>query len=72
MKALQFETRLGRDRVLTVPADVAAQVPDGQQVRVILVLDEAGDDDPWPAVTAEQFLAGYDEADAIYDQLPPR
>ena len=27
------------------------------------------DDDAWLRLTAEQFLAGYSDADAIYDEL---
>jgi hypothetical protein len=73
MKTLEFEATLNPDDSLTVPAEVAAQLKQAQPLRVILVVPEPGDDErEWSRLTAEQFLAGYDEGDAIYDELPTR
>ena len=40
-------------------------------VRVIILLNEPTereDEEAWTRLTAEQFFAGYSEADAIYDE----
>ncbi|MBI1742512.1 hypothetical protein HYR54_05525 [Candidatus Acetothermia bacterium] len=70
MKALEFQTRLNPDRTLTVPSEVAQEVPAGQSVRVILLISESREDQDWARLTAEQFVQGYSEDDAIYDKLP--
>ena len=75
MKTLQFEAPLNPDSTLEVPAEIAAQVDRERPVRVILVqADNAEEDDSaeWAGHAAEHFLAGYDEDDAIYDDLPAR
>ena len=44
----------------------------GQSIRLIALLDEPDDkeyDSDWSRVTAEQFLAGYGDADSIYDTI---
>ena len=44
----------------------------GQSIRLIALLDEPEDkeyDSGWARVTAEQFLAGYGDTDAIYDTI---
>ena len=73
MKTLEFEATMNPDDSLTVPAEVAAQIQMAQPLRVILVVPEPDDDErEWARLSAEQFLAGYDEGDAIYDELPAR
>ena len=71
MKTLEFEAPLGLDRTLEVPPEIAAQVDRKRPVRVILVQPE-DEDIEWARGAAEQFLAGFDEGDAIYDDLPAR
>ena len=69
MKALEFQTCLNPDQTLPVPSEVAQQVPPGQAVRVILLISESREDQDWARLTAEQFVQGYGEDDAIYDKL---
>ena len=39
-------------------------------IRVIVLIDESADEEQaWTHLTAEQFFAGYDDSDAVYDQL---
>jgi hypothetical protein len=68
MKTLEFETTLTNDLSLKVPAAVAAQIPKEGNVRVIILLPDDEDAD-WRRLAADQFLAGYTEADAIYDSI---
>jgi hypothetical protein len=71
MKTLEFEARLTADRTLLLPDKVAAQLAPGQTVRVVLLVDERTEEDrEWAQMAAQEFLRGYAESDAIYDDLP--
>ena len=72
MKTLEFRASLNPDRTLTVPPELAAQLRPEQPVRVILLVSDADEDGAWARLTAEQFLTGYADGDAIYDELPAR
>ncbi len=69
MKVLEFQTQMPCDGTLKVPPDIAAQIPGDDQVRVVLVIGESFEDEAWRKLTADRFLAGYAESDAIYDNL---
>jgi hypothetical protein len=69
MKTLEFETQLNPDHTLQVPPAVAAEVPVGQTVRVLLVVADPTEEQEWRRLGLEQFLKGYADSDAIYDQL---
>ena len=77
MKILEFQTYLKSDNTVKVPPDVATQIQQAlasresgeQPIRVVLLVPESADDRDWPRLTAEQFLKGYAESDAIYDEL---
>ena len=68
MKTLEFQTSISDEGTLTAPADIVRQLPQQQPVRVILVPEDTGDQE-WQQLTQQQFLSGYAESDAIYDQL---
>jgi hypothetical protein len=70
MKILEFQTQLNPDHTLTVPPGVAEQIHGEEAVRVVLFVPDAAEDQSWAGLTAEQFLSGYSDGDAIYDQLP--
>jgi hypothetical protein len=67
MKVLEFQTRIPGDGVVKVPPDISAQILDNDQVRVVLFVGKSTEDEAWRTITAERFLAGYAESDAIYD-----
>lgn len=70
MTALEFQATLGPEGTLTVPAEVARQVPRERPLRVIVLFSDQDEGREWERFTAEEFLKGYAEGDAIYDQLP--
>ena len=72
MRALEFWAVIDSDKTLTLPPEIAAEVGSGQQVRVLLLIEEGEDDQGWAQLTAEQFLKGYADGDAVYDDLPAR
>jgi hypothetical protein len=69
VKALEFETKLGADANLRVPADLASQIPPEHPLRVIVLLPESKEDADWQRLTREQLLRGYSDGDSIYDAL---
>jgi hypothetical protein len=69
MKVLEFQTQIPSDGTLKVPADIAAQIPGDDRVRVVLLVGDSFEDDDWKQLTADRFLAGYSHGDNIYDTL---
>jgi len=72
MKAFEFETSLTSPNTLSIPPEIGAQLSSDQRVRVLLLVSDADEDEDedWARLTTEQFLKGYDDSDAIYDNLP--
>lgn len=57
---------------LELPKVLMDRMIRGQSIKLIALLDEPEDkeyDSDWSRVTAEQFLAGYGDADSIYDTI---
>ncbi|HEY7066013.1 MAG TPA: hypothetical protein VII06_31365 [Chloroflexota bacterium] len=69
MTALEFWTQVNPDDTFTVPAEVAAQLPREQRVRVIILVANESEPEAWAQLTADQFVRGYAPGDAIYDEL---
>ena len=69
MHAIEFTTRLTGDPVLTVPDDVAAQLPKEGTARVIVLTDGDGDDADWRKEAYQQFLRDDVPEDAVYESL---
>ncbi len=75
MKAYEFQTKVTSEGKLLV------EVPDAffeklqrigmQKVRVIVLIGDAAkahyEEEAWARLTSEQFLAGYNDTDSIYD-----
>jgi hypothetical protein len=72
MKAYEFPTKLTSDGKLELPDKLLKLLPDNQIIRIIILISEPTDmeeQSAWPHLTAEQFLAGYSEADSVYDKI---
>ena len=70
MKQFEFQAVVGNDEKLKIPTDVAAQIEPNCRVRVVVLVPDRTEDQQWDKLTVEQFLQGYSDADAIYDNLP--
>lgn len=71
MKAYEFAGEIMADGQLKLPEAALVQLA-GHYARVIVLVPEEFEKEEsaeWQAMAAEQFLAGYSEADAIYDAL---
>ena len=70
MKAYEFPSTVTEDGKLDIPIEIADALPRGKPVRLILLVSETIEEElEWQRFTAGQFLAGYSEADAIYDTV---
>jgi hypothetical protein len=70
MKAYEFPTRLTPAGSLALPEEIARQLPVDSEVRAIVLVPEASDEEAgtvWSEATARQLLAGYADTDSIYD-----
>ena len=71
MKANRFKPELTQSGDLKLPKELQAELAEhnGAADSVVLFLSDAKEDRDWAALTAAQFLEGYDEADSVYDAL---
>jgi hypothetical protein len=70
MNQFEFQSCVNEDSTVSLPAEIAAQLTPTQTVHVLLLVPGPDEDVQWSKLTTEQFLAGYAESDAIYDELP--
>lgn len=68
MKPIEFETTLTAERVLRIPAEVAAQLPDHGKATVVVVVNGDVEDDEWQRSARDHFLRDDTAADASYDR----
>ncbi len=79
MRAYEFSAKVTGTGSLELPAALLELLSADQTVRVMVLVEEpspaadqmpAEDEDAaWERLGAEEFLAGYSEADAIYDRM---
>ncbi len=70
MNALEFTVELSGSATFAIPPEVATQLPSTGAARIIVLPAETPDTEAeWRAASYEQFLAGDDPEDAIYDSL---
>ena len=72
MKAYEIPLKVNEKGTLELPEELLIRLQPDQLVRVIILISEPADAEEqasWSRLTAEQFLAGYSEADAVYDDI---
>ena len=67
MKAFEFDSRLANNEI-QLPPDLANQIPEGAEVRVILLL-RTSEEETWRQQSLDNFSAAYADEDAIYESL---
>jgi len=65
---LEFTIELTDAAVVTIPAEVAAQLPKSGQARIIILTDDDPDDASWRSAAYEQFMRDDSPEDAVYDE----
>jgi hypothetical protein len=69
MKTAGFKGEPTPTGQIAVPPDIAALVPPGQQIEVVLQWGAQDDDAVWRAAGRRRFEAAYTADDAIYESL---
>jgi hypothetical protein len=72
MKTVSFESELRTDHTLVVPDAALERIPQGQTLRVVVLVPENAEEKNWEEAAAAEFGMGYAESDAIYDHLSGR
>ncbi len=67
MKAVEFTTKLGAEPVLTIPGEIAAQLPKEGHARVIILTGDDSEEAEWRRGAYEQFVREDPPEDAVYD-----
>jgi hypothetical protein len=68
MKTAHFQSELSSSGQIVVPPDIAAQVPAGETVQVVLRWG-VSDEDAWRAAGRQQLEAAYADEDSVYEAL---
>ena len=67
MRAVEFTIELNTKPVVTMPREIAAQLPDSGTARVIILAADDPEDAEWRAAAYEQFARDDSPEDAVYD-----
>lgn len=67
MRAVEFTTELGEQPIVSIPKEVAAQLPKAGRARIIILTADDPEDAEWRKGAADQFMRDDSPADAIYD-----
>jgi hypothetical protein len=69
MKTVDFSGELTASGEIMVPPEIAAQVPRGETLQVVLHWGSSDDDADWHAAGRQQFEAAYGDEDSVYEAL---
>ena len=67
MKAYEYYAEVLPDGHLSIPEGLKDKLKADSKIRVMLLLDD--EETAWDNLSMSQFLKGYSEKDAIYDNL---
>ena len=67
MKAYEYYAEVLPDGHLSVPEDLKNKLAADSKIRVMLLLED--DEAIWNVPTISQFMKGYSDKDAIYDNI---
>jgi len=66
---VEFESKVEPGGQISLPPEVAKEIPAGEQLRVVLMWEPSGVDPVWRAAGRQRFEAAYSPEDAVYEQL---
>jgi hypothetical protein len=68
VRQIEFDTELQDKPFLSVPQEVAAQLPKSGHAKVILLVAEDEEDEEWQALAYEQLMRENSSEDSVYDK----
>lgn len=75
MQAVEFQTRLGADRAIRLPDELAKRVPAGKNVRILLLWEEEPieyadwTDEEWSTMSMMEMAKSYTDDEPDYGDL---
>jgi hypothetical protein len=69
MTAVEFESTVTPGGQIALPADVVAEIPVGEQLRVVVMWEPPEPDAAWRSAVRQRFEAAYCPEDTVYEQL---
>lgn len=69
MKAVEFETTVNHHGQISLPVDLAGNIPSGELVRVLVMWDTSSTDKAWREAGRRKSEQAYCAADVVYEQL---
>lgn len=69
MKAVEFEATVTPSGAIALPPEVAAEIPTGEPLRVVVMWHQSSIDSDWPAAGRRAFEAAYAPEDSVYNDL---
>jgi hypothetical protein len=67
MRAVEFTTELSKQPIVTIPQEIAAQLPKSGRARVIVLTPDDPEDAQWRGGAYEQFVREQSPEDSVYD-----
>jgi hypothetical protein len=67
MQAVEFTTELGEQPVVTIPREIAAQLPKSGHARIIILTGDDPDGSEWRNGAYQQFARDDSPEDSVYD-----
>ncbi len=69
MKTVEFQGTVAPSGQISIPVEIARQVPLGEPLHVVLQWEHTAEDVSWRAQGRRQFEAAYASEDSIYERL---
>lgn len=69
MKSIEFTSTVATNGQISIPPELAKQLPEGKELRVVLVWGADDDEAAWREVGRRTFEAAYSPEDSVYDEL---
>lgn len=69
MTSADFTSEPAPNGQIFVPPEIAAQVPRGKQIHVVLLWGASADEALWQAAARTRFEAAYAANDSVYESL---
>jgi hypothetical protein len=69
MKMADFRGEITANGQISVPPEIASQVPPGEKVAVVLAWGVSEEENAWRAAGRRQFESAYAPEDSVYEQL---
>jgi hypothetical protein len=69
MRAVEFESTVAPGGQITVPPEIASEIPVGEHLRVVVMWEPSELDLAWRTAALQCFEQAYSPEDAVYELL---